>query len=158
MRLRAALVAALVVAAPSDPHRFALTSTGRVKGASGVVRLVPASSPFGVAVTADGHTTYDLTLTVAGLPDPPSLGAFTAYIAWIATPDLGSVERLGAIAQGRPVAGRTSWNKFVIVVTAEASTRAEKRRGPSLLVGRSPSATMQSFADHPFYNTGAPPF
>src|SRR5688500_9476727 len=52
--------------------------------AAGAVELRRVPSPFGAAVTADGRHSWDLRLTLAGLPDPRSLGVST-YVAWATT-------------------------------------------------------------------------
>src|SRR5688572_15008352 len=49
--------------------------------AQAVIHLRPVASPFGVAVTVDGRPRYKLVATVAGLPEPKTLGAFSTYVA-----------------------------------------------------------------------------
>jgi hypothetical protein len=65
------VVAAATLAAAADgPYDIALFNTPRAPAAAGAARLVFAPSPFGVAVTPDGHASYDVQLDVSGLPDP----------------------------------------------------------------------------------------
>ena len=81
-------VALLLVVAAIGPWDMKLFPGTVVPDASGQARLVYAASPFGVAVTADGHARYDIQVTASGLPAPSTLGRYTAYVAWQASPDL----------------------------------------------------------------------
>lgn len=146
--------AALVPAWP----RFRLATTAAVALASGWVALAPARSPFAVDVTRDGRIIYDLDVTVHGLPPASSLGSYAIYEAWLATPNLDLVRRLGPIRNDVPIRGRVDWNKFMVFVSAEATPATTKWSSAIVLVGRSPSSLMRSFAGHPFYNNGLPPF
>jgi hypothetical protein len=125
--------------------------------ASGWVELAPAPSPFVVGVTQDGRIVFDLDITVHNLPPAPSLGAFSTYEAWLATPDLALVRHLGAVHNDAALRARADWNKFTVVVSAEPAAIGPRWHGAIVLVGRSPSSLMQSFAGHSFYNTGMPP-
>src|SRR5687768_1403122 len=49
--------------------------------ATGTIELGRARSPFGAAVSRNGNQLYDLTMTLAGLPEPHSLGGYSAYVA-----------------------------------------------------------------------------
>ena len=157
MALLVTLVLASAHTAPGRP-RFRLAPVGPAALASGYVALAPAPSPFGLAVTKEGHITYDLDITVHDLPAPSTLGAFASYHAWLATPNLDVVKHLGVVANDAALRAQADWNKFTIVVSAEpAATSMAHWKGAIVLVGRSPSSLMQSFAGHPFYNTGMPP-
>lgn len=101
-----------------------------------------ARSPFGTAVTADGVQLYDVSFTLAGLPRPESLGRFTAYVAWVTTPDLDPMIRLGSVTNGRIELGAIGLNKFLVMVTAEASPDVTVQRGKLVLRGTSPSMLM----------------
>ena len=57
-----------------DPHCLELVPKPELRRASGIVRMERVPTPFGVAVTPEGHHRYTLTFTLAGLPDPASLG------------------------------------------------------------------------------------
>src|SRR5262249_23775801 len=147
-------VCATAFAPPGRP-RFRLAAVGQAALATGYVELVPARSPFGVAATKDGHITYDLDINVRNLPAPSTLGAFSSYHAWLSTPNLDVVKHLGVVANDSALRAQADWNKFTIVVTAEpAAISATHWKGAIVLVGRSPSSLMQTFAGHPFYNTG----
>ena len=51
------------------PYEIQLQNTPRMPNAQGSARLVFAESPFGVAVTADGHASYDVQLSLSGRRD-----------------------------------------------------------------------------------------
>lgn len=120
-------------------------------GASGKARLVYAESPFGVALTADGREVYDLQVTAANLPDPGTLGAYRAYLAWAATPDLARWQRLGEVKNGTSTIGSVQWNKWLLVVAAAASPADTTHAGPVVLHGTSPSGWLQKFITHPLF-------
>lgn len=121
--------------------------------AAGVVQLTPAPSPFGTAVTRDGHHRFRTTLFIEGLPDPASLGAFTTYIAWAAPPNLSPLTRLGVVRNGRFETGEIALNKFYLFVSAESSDTVTERRGALVLRGLSPSTRMRD----PHFLATAPP-
>src|ERR1044071_7711902 len=105
----ASVLAAMMVAC-SFPARLPTTDaplnclelfpTPDLGRASGSIALLPAASPFGIAVTADGRTRYKLSATIAGLPDPRSLGDYTVYVAWAYTVALDSAVKLGQVRNG----------------------------------------------------------
>jgi hypothetical protein len=137
--------------ASAGPFDIRLFGTPKAPDASGDARLVFAASPFGVAVTADGRASYDVQIKAAGLPDPSSVGAYTAYVAWAVTTDLKSWSRLGAIANGSTTVGSVQLNKFLLVITAEPSPTPQSHSGPTVLHGTSPSGWLQSFLSHPLF-------
>ena len=133
------------------PFDIALFSTPKAPKASGEARLVFAESPFGIAVTPDGRARYDVHITAAGLPAPSSLGSYSAYVAWAVTPDLAQWKRLGAVHDGTSTVGSADFNKFLLVITAEASASPQAHAGPIVLHGTSPSGWLQSFLTHPLF-------
>jgi hypothetical protein len=137
--------------AVAGPYDIPLFATPTAPHATGQARLVFASSPFGVAVTDDGHAAYDVRITAAGLPDPSTLGHFTGYVAWAATPDLTEWVRLGPVVNGQTTVGPVSFNKFLLVLSAESSTPGSSPAGPTVLHGTSPSGYIQSFLSHPLF-------
>ncbi|MBX6364695.1 MAG: hypothetical protein IRZ00_12575, partial [Gemmatimonadetes bacterium] len=137
--------------AAAGPYDILLHPTPRVPGATGQARLVFAASPFGVAVTPDGRARYDIEVTLAGLPEPQSLGAYTAYVAWGVATDLSRWVRLGPVTNGTTTVGTVDMNKFLLVITAEASPAVEAHAGPTVLSGMSPSGWLQSFLSHPLF-------
>jgi FtsP/CotA-like multicopper oxidase with cupredoxin domain len=126
----------------SDLFCTELLPTGPGGAARGVVELGRVPSPFGVAVTAEGHQRYHLTAWIAGLPEPALLGA-ASYVAWATTPFFDPVIKLGPVANGRTVLGEIALDKFLILISAETSLTASERVGPLVLRGRSPSMLME---------------
>ena len=152
--MKAFLLAALLLV--STPYDIMLRSTATAPGAKGSARLQFAPSPFGVAVTADGRASYDVRFVLSGLPEPSSLGAFSSYVAWMASTDLRSWRRLGTVRNGTTVVGQAELNKFLLVITAEADSMVATRKGPTILHGPSPSTWLQSMLSHPLFR-GIPP-
>jgi hypothetical protein len=145
-----------IVAATEGPFDIALFNTPKTPTAKGHARLVFASSPFGVAVTADGRASYDVQVEASGLPDPATLGAYANYVAWAVTTDLAEWHRLGPVANGQSTVGHAELNKFLLVITAEPSATPATHAGPTVLHGTSPSGWLQSFLSHPLFR-GIPP-
>jgi hypothetical protein len=144
------------MSAAYGPFDITLLPTPKAPAAQGSARLVFAASPFGVAVTADGHASYDVQVTARGLPEPSSLGAFTSYVAWAASTDLSEWHKLGVVGNGNSTVGQVAMNKFLFVITAEADTTSTSHAGPPVLHGTSPSGWLQSFLSHPLFR-GIPP-
>ena len=109
----------------------------------GVVELGQAPSPFGIAVSREGAQLYQARATLSGLPEPASLGPYGAYVAWLTTPTLYPMVKLAEVRNGTTPLGRVGFNKFIVLVTAEASAAVEERRGRLVLRGQSPSSRMQ---------------
>jgi hypothetical protein len=151
-----ALVAATLFAAVEGPFDINLLNTPKSPGAKAHARLVFAQSPFGVAVTADGRAGYDVQIEASGLPDPESLGAYTTYVAWATTTDLSKWYRLGVVTNGKSRVGTIELNKFLLVITVEASATPATHAGPTMLHGISPSGWLQTFLSHPLFR-GVPP-
>lgn len=150
---RRALGAAVCRRAPAsfDPGRIALEPTRSGIGFAGSVELRFAPSPFGVAVSPDGHHRYDLRIRVETQRRTDDL---PVLVAWVVTPDLQERRKLGVIGDDLQISGRVDWNKFLIVVSAEASADADTWQGPLLLTGRSPSGWMHTMAGHGIFEAG----
>ncbi|MBI4420293.1 MAG: hypothetical protein HY560_05660 [Gemmatimonadetes bacterium] len=129
-----------------------LEPTGKLATAAGTIELKPVMSPFGVGITVDGRYLYDATVTVQNLPDPSSLGPYTTYVVWLATPSLDKLRNLGPITPGTSLTARVDFIKMMYMVTAEANAKGEKWAGPILLVGRSSSARVQNLAGCDIYD------
>lgn len=110
--------------------------------ASGLVQLLPARSPFGIAVSTDGNTRYRIRVRLCGLPAPASLGPYTTYVVWASTWLVDQTEQLGAALDGERDLGEVRWNKFRILVTAERTATVRAPTGPVVLRGSSPSGRM----------------
>ena len=147
-RLTLTVVVALSAVGPYD---IKLLNTPKAPEAKGTARLVFAESPFGVTVTADGRSSYDVQLSLTGLPQPSAIGEYKAYVAWAATTDLKRWHRLGPVHNGSSTVGRAEDNKFLLVITAEADSSVTEHKGPTVLHGISPSAWLQSFVTHPLF-------
>ena len=161
----AAVLLMLMVIAPNrgsvtpradGPYDIPLFATATAPAVEGHARLVSSASPFGVATTADGHAVYDARLTARGLPEPGTLGRYTGYVAWAATPDLQQWTRLGVVRNGTSTVGPIGFNKFLLIVTAEPDTAAQRHSGPTILHGTSPSGWLQSFLTHPLFRGVSP--
>ncbi|MBM3806809.1 MAG: multicopper oxidase family protein [Acidimicrobiia bacterium] len=112
------------------------------KGA-GRAELLPPATPFGLAVTPAGEPQHDVRLTLRDLPPPATLGAFTAYVAWVTTPQMFPVQRLGEVGNGQFTFGRVHFDRFIVLVTAEPAATAATQRGRVVLRGTSASMRMQ---------------
>ena len=93
--------------------------------------------------SADGHLRYTPAFTLNGLPRPASLGRYAAYVAWVASPTMDVIQRLGVVDNGRTVLPAISLDKFIVLVTAEESAGATDMQGRLLLRGMSPSTRLQ---------------
>lgn len=111
-------------------------------GASGRVELGWAGGPFSVAVTADGRPRVRLVLSAEGLPAPASLGGYRTYVAWVASPMMSAIVRLGPVGNGTAVLGRVDLEKFTFLVTAERDPGGREPRGRMVLRGQSPSTRL----------------
>ena len=147
---------AFVVLLSLGPYDIHLQNTPKTPNARGTARLVFAESPFGVAVTADGHASYDVRLSLSGLPEPSALGPYKAYVAWGVTTDLKQWRRLGPVGNGESTVGTVDFNKFLLVVAAETDATVTKHAGPVALSGTSPSGWLQTFLSHPLFRGVAP--
>src|SRR5215203_6976225 len=130
--------------APSrDLYCVELVPAVGIRAGSGRVQLGRAPGLFTVDVTADGHLRYTPVLKLTGLPRPSSLGPYTTYVAWVATPAMDLVRRLGPVRNGRTVLPTVAFDKFTILITAEASAAPAEMRGRLVLRGQSPSTRLQ---------------
>ncbi|GIV59194.1 MAG: hypothetical protein KatS3mg043_0283 [Rhodothermaceae bacterium] len=129
--------------AGTDLYCIELVPVPALRAVRARLELGWAGSPFTVAVDAAGTFRYRLTAHVEGLPDPSTLGPYTAYVAWATTPVLDPVVKLGTVHNGRVPLGEVAFNKFLILVTAEASADVTARAGRLVLRGRSPSSLME---------------
>ncbi len=127
-----------------DIYSIDLVPTPDLRNVAGTVELGRARTPFGIAVTAEGHHRYQLSISVSGLPDPRSLGVYATYVAWVTTPLMHPLIKLGEVQNGdNDDLGRVELNQFVVLVSAEASPDVVTREGRLVLRGRSPSMNIQ---------------
>ena len=128
----------------ADPLLYCipLLSTPKAPEAVGTAVLQPEPSPFGLAVTRDGRVRSRLLITLSGLPDPASLGAYRRYAAWATTPDLDPMIPLGPVTNGRTVTGPIALERFIIMISLERTADVPATPGPLVLRGSSPSLFM----------------
>ncbi len=130
--------------APSrDLYCIELIPAPRIPGASGRVALLMRPGPFTVDVTASGALRFLPVMTLEGLPAPASLGPYSTYVAWVATPVMDPVLRLGEVRNGRAQLPEIDLDKFVILITAEPSATVTSPTGRFVLRGASPSTRLQ---------------
>ena len=125
-----------------DLYCMELIAAPGITGVSGRVELGHVAGPFTVAVTTDGRLRYQPTVYVTGLPAPGSLGPYRNYTAWVTTPAMERVIRLGTIPNGKTILPIVDLEKFSILVTAERSTRATDPGGRMILRAQSPSTRL----------------
>ena len=131
-------------------YSIELFATRNVPGtglAEGVVDVsVPASSPFSVALAQDGSYVYELDLAIERMRAPRQ----GRLVAWVTTPEIDRVERLGALDESLRARGSVRWNKFIVVVTLEADDdrSADRWAGPVVFRGMSRSGMMHTMVGH----------
>lgn len=138
--------------APAGPeyYAFPLAATGNIPG-TGFARgraeiAVPAQSPFPVALGADGSYVYDVQVAIDNMRAPRS----GTLVAWVTTPDLDRVERIGSLGETLRASGPVWWNKFIVVVTLESGDDPEAATWSGAIVfrGMSRSGAMHTMVGH----------
>jgi hypothetical protein len=136
--------------APGAPYyAIDLVTTKNLPGtarAAGTGHLTFTRSPFGVALAADGSYRYDVEVRLTGMQSPER----GKLVAWITTPQVDRIQRLGSFDDDLSVHGQVSWNKFLVVVTLEDrdDPAAKTWSGPIALRGMSRSGMMHTMAGH----------
>ena len=64
-------------------------------------------------------------------------------MAWATTPQMHPVVKLGVIANGRTTLGRITFDRTLLLITAEASASVSERSGRLVLRGTSAAVRMQ---------------
>lgn len=137
----------------ADLYCIDLVPTADFAAAAGAVELRRVATPFGAAVTSDGHHAWDLRITLSGLPPLPAPpGDRGAYVAWVTTPTFDRTIRLGAVRNGRLDAGRVALNTFLVLISVERDSGATTRQGRLVLRGMSAGNVMR-----PYDFTALPP-
>jgi suppressor of ftsI len=130
--------------ASRDLYCLALVAAPGVPAAvMGRVELGHPPGPFTVAVTADGRIVYAPVASVAGLPAPSALGAYTVYVAWVLPPTMFPATRLGVITNGTTRLRDFALDPFVVLITAESRGDVIEPTGRIVLRGGSPSSRLQ---------------
>jgi suppressor of ftsI len=127
----------------ADLYCIELLPAVDIDAASGVARLLPPASPFGIAVTKAGEPQHDIEFSLRDLPRPETLGNYSTLIAWAVTPQLHPVVRLGEVREGTTRLGRVPFDRFLVMITAEQSSRPERPGSRIVLRGSSASLRMQ---------------
>jgi hypothetical protein len=139
-------------AVPEGPPYYSieLVTTRNIPGtglADGTVEVsVSGSSPFSVALGADGSYAYDLSLSIDRMREPRQ----GHLVAWITTPELDRVVRMGLLGDDFRATGHVPWNRFIVVVTLEADDDRSMDRwtGPIVFRGMSRSGMMHTMVGH----------
>lgn len=153
----AAVAAAALGASPAaaqaarSPYTFPLAPPSGKDQGRGQAVLVAAWSPFGVAVTIEGHERYELQLEADGLA-APATGSDSVYVAWAAKPDLSEVRRLGVLRVGHRLTAPTDWAALLVVVSREGRADLDRWRGPIVLRGFSRAALLTPLSGHSIFN------
>lgn len=128
----------------AEPPRVELDPSNASTGLEGWMELTFARSPYGVTVSPDGKYVYDLVLGVRSQRRSED----RTLVAWATTRDLDEVVKLGVLDGDMRVTGQVDWNKFLVLVTEEASESVESWEGSILLTGMSPSGRMHTMRGH----------
>jgi hypothetical protein len=128
----------------SDLYCLELTAApGLPDSVAGTVELAHPGGPFSLAVDREGRQVYRPLAFLSGLPDPATLGPYTTYLAWATTPVMSPMLKLGVVTNGRNELPEISFDKFIIIVSAEGSADVSERQGRLVLRGGSPSTRLQ---------------
>lgn len=140
----------LAVCAGGPPYyAFQLYTTKNIPGtglAKGTVDVaVSGASPFSVSLGEDGSYVYDLSLSIERMRTPRQ----GRLVAWVTTPEIDHIERMGALDEHLRASGSVSWNKFIVVVTLEPDDApADMWTGPVVFRGMSRSGMMHTMVGH----------
>lgn len=126
-----------------DDRCIQLYGSATTPEARGWVRLLPAPTPFGMAVDRNGVHHFSFEVEVEGLPDPSELGPFDRYVAWLTPPNLSPMVALGELSGARSRLGVAGFNTFLFMVSAEGPGPHLERAGPLVLRGGSPSMVLR---------------
>lgn len=137
---------------PAGPeyYAFGLFTTKNVPGtglALGQAEVaVSSSSPFSVALGPDGSYVYDLQISLDRMKTPRR----GTLVAWVTTPELDRIERIGALDRNLRASGTVTWNKFLVVITLESADDpdADMWAGPVAFRGMSRSGMMHTMVGH----------
>lgn len=121
-----------------------LPGTGLARGRAEVT--VSARSPFAVTVTPNGSYQYEIHVSLERMRAPRR----GVLVAWITTPEVDQIRRIGPLDANLQVSGTSTWNKFLVVVTLEPDDNpaAQRWSGPVAFRGMSRSGKMHTMAGH----------
>lgn len=119
------------------------------RDAGGRVEVSYPASPFGLPLDRDGRLVQRLRFVLdEDFRSDGSRGS--RLVAWVASPELDPVRKLGEIGPDGTASGKVALNKYLVFVTEEPRGvgEAERWEGPVVLKGKSRSGRMQSMASH----------
>ncbi len=121
-----------------------LPGSGYARGTADV--FVSGASPFSVAVAPDGSYRYEVDVRLERVR-APSRGHL---VAWVTTPEIDRIRRLGTLDGSLRAGGTVDWNQFLVVVTWEPDDdpTAESWSGPVAFRGMSRSGMMHTMVGH----------
>jgi|TARA_B100001750_G_scaffold242035_1_gene254715 hypothetical protein len=131
-------------------YRFGLFTTRNVPGtglATGAAEVsVIEGSPFSVSLSSDGSYVYDLQISLERMRIP----AQGHLVAWVTTPEIDHIQRIGAFDADLTLVAPVAWNKFIVVITLEPinDPTATTWTGPIAFRGMSRSGLMHTMAGH----------
>jgi suppressor of ftsI len=111
--------------------------------ARGEAHLLPAPTPFGIAVTRDGLPRLRIRIRAEGLPEPEALGPYVRLVAWLTPPTLRPMIPLGTLEDGVLETTVPGFNTYLILISAEQQELPGERTGPLVLRGSSPSMVLR---------------
>lgn len=116
----------------------------RARGYVDVTYDVPNVST--ISVTPDGSYAQRLELSVSEM----NVKREGELVAWVASPNLDSIEAIGRLDEDLTISGRVSFNKFLVILTLEPNGEelGEKWRGPIVMRGMSRSGMMHTMIGH----------
>lgn len=121
-----------------------IPATGYARGVAEVA--ASRTSPFSVALTSDGSYRYDVEVSLQRMRVP----ANGRLVAWLTTPSIDQIERIGALDENLQASGSVRWNQFLVVVTLEPDDdpSATIWTGPVAFRGMSRSGMMHTMVGH----------
>jgi FtsP/CotA-like multicopper oxidase with cupredoxin domain len=125
-----------------DLYCIELLPAGDTNDAAGEARLVPPSSPFGIAVTKAGEPQHDVVFSLRDLAKSGADGR-AVFVAWAVTPQLRPMVKLGEVRDGETRLGRIPFDRFLLLITAEPSPAVKEPGRRVVLRGASASLRMQ---------------
>jgi hypothetical protein len=121
-----------------------IAGTGLARGTAEVE--VAGSSPFSIALAPDGNYVYDLHVALERMKVPRE----GQLVAWVTTPEIDRVVRVGALDANLRASGTVDWNRFIVVITLEPDDDPTARTwsGPVVFRGMSRSGMMHTMVGH----------
>ncbi len=164
LRLLLTLFFPLVAAAqePGDCPRLAASGASpdlyciHLYGAPGIaaqgwaeMRWIPG--PFTVAVSPEGTLRWNLEVSYSGTLPPLPSGKRSGFVIWAAPPSLTPLRRLGVIGSAPKVVGPVTFDRFLVLISAEADTGVAEMRGRVVLRGESAGDRMRPADTYQFF-------